>query len=86
MKRWAAGFLLLAATSALADAAGSLATAHRVAAEIKVPAPTAQQIGQLESDLRSLSEFVKRDQRAAAASAFFASAAAALQRARSGTA
>jgi hypothetical protein len=73
-------------TDALADAAGSLATAHRVAAEIKVPAPTPQQIGELETDLRSLSEFVKRDQRAAALSAFFASAAEALQRARSGTA
>ena len=73
-------------TTTLADAAGSLAAAHRVAAESKVLAPTPQEVGQLETDLRSLSEFVKRDQRAAAVAAFFASAADALQRARSGTA
>jgi hypothetical protein len=70
-------------TDALADAAGSLAAAHRVAAAIKVLAPTAQQAGQLETDLRSLGEFVKRNQRAAAISAFFASAAEALRSARS---
>ena len=76
---------LVLTTDALKDAAGSLAAAHRVAAAIKVPAPTQQQIGQLETDLGSLSQFVKRDQRAAAVSGFLASAADALQRARGAT-
>jgi hypothetical protein len=60
---------------ALRDAAGSLATAHRVAAAVEVAAPKPEEIEQLQRDLRTLSELVKRDQHAAAVSALLASAA-----------
>lgn len=60
---------------ALKDASNSLAEAHRVAAAIQVNAPDSAEAEQLEGDLRALSDFVKRDQRAKALSDFFAGAA-----------
>lgn len=60
---------------ALKGASGALTEAHRVAAAVQIPAPTAADAARLEADLRSLSGFVKRDQRARALSTFFASAA-----------
>lgn len=62
-------------SDALKDASGSLAAAHRTAAAVVVVAPSPAEIAQLETDLRSLSEFVKRDLRARAVSEFLASAA-----------
>jgi len=60
---------------ALKDARGTLAQAHHAAAAVQINAPTVADAAQLEADLRSLSGFVKRDQRARALSSFFGSAA-----------
>lgn len=60
---------------ALKDASGTLTQAHRIAAAVQINEPTAADATRLEGDLRSLSGFVRRDQRARALSSFFASAA-----------
>jgi len=60
--------------SALKDAGGALTQAHRVAATVQINAPTHDDATQLAADLKDLSAFVRRDERARALSSFFASA------------
>jgi hypothetical protein len=63
---------------ALKDASGALTEAHRVAAAVRIAAPTTAKAAELTRDLRSLSRFVQHDQRARALSSFFAGAAEAI--------